>query len=130
MGSRSPFSVEETRTYVPLLLHQRYYHEASCYDIDLNTGYWKVSHLSLIYPVSKSNLRPASSNDSQESKVTAATVAREKEKRQPRYMANLLKQAKVRALESDRIFERKLQKEREEQDKVRYTVPRFLPRIV
>ncbi|CAN0001665.1 unnamed protein product [Ascophyllum nodosum] len=56
--------------------------------------------------------------NSQESKVAAATVSREKEKRQPKYIGNLLKQAKVRALESDRIFERKLQKEREEQDKV------------
>lgn len=61
--------------------------------------------------------------------MTAATVAREKEKRQPKYMANLLKQAKVRALESDRVFERKLQKEREEQDKVRYSVLIFLPGI-
>lgn len=50
--------------------------------------------------------------------MVAATVAHEKEKRQPKYIGNLLKQAKMRAVESDRIFERKLQKEREEQDKV------------
>lgn len=55
---------------------------------------------------------------SRESKVAAATVAREKEKRQPKYIGNLLKQAKMRAVESDRIFDRKLQKEREAQDKV------------
>ncbi|CAN0074209.1 unnamed protein product [Scytosiphon promiscuus] len=57
--------------------------------------------------------------ESRESNVAAATVAREKEKRQPKYIGNLLKQAKMRAVESDRIFDRKLQKEREEQDKVR-----------
>lgn len=56
---------------------------------------------------------------SRESKAAAATVAHEKEKRQPKYIGNLLKQAKMRAVESDRIFDRKLQKEREEQDKVR-----------
>ncbi|CAM9891783.1 unnamed protein product [Ectocarpus sp. 4 AP-2014] len=56
--------------------------------------------------------------ESRESKVAAATVAREKEKRQPKYIGNLLKQAKMRAVESDRIFDRKLQKEREEQDKL------------
>ncbi|CAN0518501.1 unnamed protein product [Ectocarpus sp. 8 AP-2014] len=56
--------------------------------------------------------------ESRESKVAAATVAREKEKRQPKYIGNLLKQAKMRAVESDRIFDRKLQKEREAQDKV------------
>lgn len=50
--------------------------------------------------------------------MVAATVAHEKEKRQPKYIGNLLKQAKMRTVESDRIFERKLQKEREEQDKV------------
>lgn len=49
----------------------------------------------------------------------ATTVAHEKEKRQPKYIGNLLKQAKMRAVESDRIFDRKLQKEREEQDKAR-----------
>lgn len=54
---------------------------------------------------------------SRESKAAAATVAHEKEKRQPKYIGNLLKQAKMRAVESDRIFDRKLQKEREEQDK-------------
>ncbi|CAN0221090.1 unnamed protein product [Ectocarpus sp. 12 AP-2014] len=56
--------------------------------------------------------------ESRESKVAAATVAREKEKRQPKYIGNLLKQAKMRAVESDRIFDRKLQKEREAQDKL------------
>lgn len=56
---------------------------------------------------------------SRESKAAAATVAHEKEKRQPKYIGNLLKQAKMRAVESDRIFDRKLQKEREEQDKAR-----------
>ncbi|CAN0549506.1 unnamed protein product, partial [Ectocarpus sp. 12 AP-2014] len=40
--------------------------------------------------------------ESRESKVAAATVAREKEKRQPKYIGNLLKQAKMRAVESDR----------------------------
>lgn len=55
---------------------------------------------------------------SRETKAAAATVAHEKEKRQPKYIGNLLKQAKMRAVESDRIFDRKLQKEREEQDKV------------
>lgn len=55
---------------------------------------------------------------SREAKVAAATIAHEKEKRKPKYIGNLLKQAKMRAVESDRIFDRKLQKEREEQDKV------------
>lgn len=45
-------------------------------------------------------------------------TAREKEKRQPKYIGNLLKQAKLRQVDSDRVYERKLQKEREEQDKV------------
>lgn len=57
---------------------------------------------------------------SRESKAAAATVAHEKQKRQPKYIGNLLKQAHMRSVESDRIFERKLQKEREEQDKVRW----------
>ncbi|CAM9745801.1 unnamed protein product [Pylaiella littoralis] len=56
--------------------------------------------------------------ESRESKAVATTVAHEKEKRQPKYIGNLLKQAKMRAVESDRIFDRKLQKEREEQDKL------------
>lgn len=56
---------------------------------------------------------------SREAKSTAAKTAHEKEKRQPKYIGNLLKQAKMREVESDRVFERKLQKEREEQDKVR-----------
>ncbi|CAM9714420.1 unnamed protein product [Hapterophycus canaliculatus] len=56
--------------------------------------------------------------ESRDSNAAAATVAREKEKRQPKYIGNLLKQAKMRAVESDRIFDRKLQKEREEQDKL------------
>lgn len=58
---------------------------------------------------------------SRELKAAAATTAREKEKRQPKYIGNLLKQAKLREVENDRVFERKLQKEREAQDKVRET---------
>ena len=69
--------------------------------------------LSLSVPV------PVSRICSRESKIAAATIAHEKEKRKPKYIGNLLKQAKMRAVESDRIFDRKLQKEREEQDKVR-----------
>lgn len=64
------------------------------------------------------NLLLVSTAGSRQTKVAAATVSHEKEKRQPKYIGNLLKQAKMRAVESDRIFERKLQKEREEQDKV------------
>lgn len=71
--------------------------------------------LHLVDPLLHSTLLPLSSR---ESKIAAATVAHEKEKRQPKYIGNLLKQAKMRAVESDRIFDRKLQKEREEQDKV------------
>lgn len=56
---------------------------------------------------------------SRESKASTAAVAREKEKRQPKYIGNLLQQAKLRSIQSDRVYERKLQKEREEQDKVR-----------
>eukprot|EP00752_Nemacystus_decipiens_P014722 g13112.t1 len=56
--------------------------------------------------------------ESRESKIAAATIEHEKEKRKPKYIGNLLKQAKMRAVESDRIFDRKLQKEREEQDKL------------
>lgn len=48
----------------------------------------------------------------------AVTTEREKDKRKPKYIGNLLKQAKLREVESDRIFERKLQNEREAQDKV------------
>lgn len=55
---------------------------------------------------------------SRESKAVEAKTAHEKEKRKPKYIGNLLKQAKLREVESDRIFERKLQKEREAQDKV------------
>lgn len=61
--------------------------------------------------------------------MAAATVAHEKQKRQPKYIGNLLKQAKMREVESDRIYERKLQKEREEQDKVRTFAARGFRRV-
>lgn len=69
-------------------------------------------HLPLRFP----SLRACGSR---ESKASAAAAAREKEKRQPKYIGNLLQQAKLRSIQSDRVYERKLQKEREEQDKVR-----------
>ncbi|CAM9963385.1 unnamed protein product [Discosporangium mesarthrocarpum] len=56
--------------------------------------------------------------ESDEKKKASAVTAREKEKRQPKYIGNLLKQAKLREIEADKVFERKLQKEREEQDKL------------
>ncbi|KAG5184246.1 coiled-coil domain-containing protein 55-domain containing protein, partial [Tribonema minus] len=53
-------------------------------------------------------------------KAAAAAAARgnDKTKRlQPRYIGNLLEQAKLRTVEQDRVYDRKLAKEREEGDK-------------
>lgn len=85
----------------------------SLQDRELHCCSHPTQALSLSVPV------PVSRICSRESKIAAATIAHEKEKRKPKYIGNLLKQAKMRAVESDRIFDRKLQKEREEQDKVR-----------
>lgn len=51
------------------------------------------------------------------SAAAAKEEAREKEKKAPRYIGNLLEQAKMRAVEQDRVYDRKLAKEREEGDK-------------
>jgi coiled-coil domain-containing protein 55 len=50
-------------------------------------------------------------------RVAEAKQAAEKARRAPRYISNLLEQAKMREVEQDRVYDRKLAKEREEGDK-------------
>jgi coiled-coil domain-containing protein 55 len=50
-------------------------------------------------------------------RAAEAKQAAEKARRAPRYISNLLEQAKMREVEQDRVYDRKLAKEREEGDK-------------
>jgi coiled-coil domain-containing protein 55 len=50
-------------------------------------------------------------------RAAEAKQAAEKARRAPRYISNLLDQAKMREVEQDRVYDRKLAKEREEGDK-------------